>query len=132
MKTGTYRNGRKPCKTYLKTVGNGWEVGFTYAGRPVFLGNFIHSSEAKQFYTLMRREISHFGRRYKVGKAYPTAWFKTFIGAHLRRCYYTFVTQMVQRHKTEAARTYGKTLRTYRRLNRRWSGKAKMPCLRAA
>jgi hypothetical protein len=132
MKTNTYRNGSKSCRSYLRTVGNGWEVGFFYGGKPVFLGNFIHSSEANQFYALMKTEIRNFGRKVRVAHPFPSAWFKAFLGAHLQKTYYQFVNQQVRRHQTEAKRTYGKGLRAYRRLNRRWTGEEKTPSLRAA
>lgn len=132
MKTNTYRNGSKSCRSYLKTVGNGYEVGFYYGGNPIFLGNFIHSGEANQFYSLMRNELRGFGMKFKVGGTYPQSWFKSFLSAHLQRCYYNFVNFQVRRHQMEAKKTYGKNVKTYRKLNRNWNFADKKPCLRAA
>ncbi|MCB0417611.1 MAG: hypothetical protein H6617_12005 [Bdellovibrionaceae bacterium] len=132
MKTKNYRNGKTTCRSYLKPAGNGYEVGFFYGNTQVFCGNFVHGTEANQFFTQMKREVSRFGKRFKVGKNYPTGWFKKFLGAHLHRSYYNFVNKQIRKHATSANRNYGQTLRTYKRLNRRWATGEKSASLKAA
>mgnify|MGYP003572928010 CR=1 FL=1 len=132
MKTRNYRNGNSTCKTYQKPAGRGWEVGFLYGTKPLFVGNFVHSREANEFYSIMKREVGKFAKRYKVGKTYSQSWFKAFIGAHLHKYYYAYVNKQIRKHYTWANQTYGKNLRTYKRISRRWAPQEKTPCLRAA
>ena len=132
MKTKGYKNGSTSARAYLKTVGHGYECGFVYGGETLFVGNFIHSGEANRWFSLMKREITKFGKRFRVGKRFPKAWFKKFISHHLYTNYYTFVNRAVGKHTRTHTTQFNKQRRTWKRLNKNWSPRDKKRSLRAA
>ncbi len=132
MKTKNYKNGSSWARAYWKPAGSGWEVGFVYGGKTLFCGNFVHSSEANKFYGMMKREITRFAKKYKVGKTYSQSWYKTFLTAQIQTCYYNFVNAQVRKHATAAARNWTKSVRTYNRMNRKWTSTTKTPAIKAA
>jgi len=132
MKTKTYRHSRVACKSYIKNVGFGWEVGFIFGSRPIFVGNFINAREAKQWYALMNREIRTFARRYTVGRTCPTAWFTHFFGSHLYRTYYNFLDRVFTKHHRTYAKAVNRDLRRYRQLSKRWYPRERTAFLKAA
>lgn len=132
MKTKTFRNGSASCKSYCKKVGNGWEVGFTYGKKLVFVGNFIHTSEANRWFSIMNTEIRAFARRYTVGKTYNKTWFAKFLGAQLYRKYYSFLSQTFTTYNRNWSRAVTTDTRKYRRMSRGWSSGERTPFLKAA
>jgi hypothetical protein len=132
MKTKTYRNGSFSCKGYCRDAGNGWEVGFYYGKKLIFVGNFIHQSEATRWYRLMNREVRTFSRRYTVGRTYPKAWFAKFLGAQLYRTYYAFLNKCFAKYSREFSRATTQNQRTYKRMTRQWRGTSRTPFLKAA
>lgn len=123
MKSKTYRGGKTSGRSYCKNVGNGWEVGFVFGGRTTFVGNFIHSAEANQWYARMNREIRSFAKRYTVGTNCPKTWYAHFLSNHLYKTYYTVVNRNLAQHNRKYNRATTTDVRTYRRLNRNWSNK---------
>lgn len=132
MKTRTYRNGTTTCRSYLKNVGNGWEVGFTYAGKPLFVGNFIHSTEANQWYGVMNAEIRTFTKKYKVGPGCPKSWYFHFVKSHLYDKYYHFLGRKFTGYTKNYRRAVSQSQRTYRRMARRWTPTERTHFLKAA
>jgi len=79
------------CKAYKKTVGKGWEVGITFAGKDIFTGNFIHQKEANAWWTKMNAECRRFNKRYTLPKGASTTFFCRFMTNYMYKCYYTFL-----------------------------------------
>lgn len=122
MKAKRYRNGTLTCRAYQRAVGSGWEVGFDWAGKTVFLSNFVRSAEANRWYALMNREVRNFNARYKVTRAFPKALYGKFLSSHLYNRYFTFLDRLFAQHSRTYARAmnrnrnaYQRTLRTQRR-----------------
>lgn len=132
MKTKLYKNGTLRCRTYLKKVGHGYETGLIFNGHTAFVGNFTHATEANQWYTLMKREISTFSKRFKVGHHYPKNWFKNFLANHLYACYYRFVDKQLAKHNRAHTTAVKKHQRKYHTISRQWTGHEKKPFLKAA
>jgi hypothetical protein len=133
MKTKAYRNGKLTARSYMKAVGNGFEVGFTYAGKTLFMGNFIHSSEATQWYGTMNREIRNFARRYKVAPRKTSAtWYGTFLRSHLYTCYYRFCDRAFTRHTRTFQTAVNKNVRRFRQVTRHQVARERTPFLKAA
>jgi len=132
MKTKTFKTGTLTCKTYLKSAGQGYEVGFTQGRKTLFLGHFVKSTEANFWYNFMNREIRKFGKKYKVGETYPATWLLNFISNHLMKRYCTYQTKILNKHNREAARKERIGQRRYKQLNRRWEPSEKKPVFRAA
>jgi hypothetical protein len=132
MKTKSFRNGKTRGQTYLKAVGSGYEAGFTFGGKPVFVGNFIHSGEASRWYATMNRELRSFGRKYRVGQRYSSTWFQTFMNHHLYNSYYFFLNRLFKKYQMNFKRAVNRDMRKYKRMTRTWKHDHKTPFLRAA
>jgi hypothetical protein len=125
MKTKRYRHGTLTCRAYQRAVGNGWEVGFDWGGRNIFLSNFVRGSEANRWYALMNREVRAFNARYKVTGAFPKGLYGKFLGSHLHNRYFAFLDRLFAQHSRAYARAVNKnrnafqrTMRTQRRSSR--------------
>jgi hypothetical protein len=132
MKSKSYRSGKTSFRAYLKDCGNGFEVGFLCGTKPVFIGNFIHSSEANHWYSVMNSEIRSFARRYTVGKNCPTTWYCHFMGSHLYKKYYSFLNKVFVKHNRTYTQAVNKDVRKWKSLNRRWTPSTKTTFLKAA
>lgn len=78
-KTKTYKYGPHTFKSYMKPVGNGWEVGFTYQGRNYFTGNFIHKAEVAKWWGIFNKEIVSFSKKFNFSKDMPFNWYCNFL-----------------------------------------------------
>ena len=132
MKTRTYRNSSLTCKSYLKPAGNGYEVGFKFGTKLVFVGNFVKSTEANAWYTQMNKEIRLFNKRYTVSKTFPKSKYSHFLSAHLHNKYYSFVNRLVPKHNRAWNRTLQQDTRTFAKLAKKASPKERRPFLKAA
>src|SRR5580658_5350385 len=117
MKTKTYRNGTTTCRTYLKNAGSGWEVGFTFGGRTLFVSNFTRSNEANTWYSTMNREIRNFAKRFKVGPGCSKTWYAKFMTNWLYSTYYHFCDRNFTKHTRTYRKVVSSEMRRYRRLN---------------
>ena len=121
MTSRTYRNGNNTGRTYLKTVGEGFEVGFVLSGKTVFVGNFLHSWEARRWYATLNAEINNFSKRYQVGPGCTKAWFTHFLSAHLYNTYYSFLDKCFTQHSRKYQSAVNKDKKSYQRMSRQWS-----------
>jgi len=127
-----YRNKGITGKTYLKSVGQGFETGFTLNGTPVFIGNFIHASEARKWFAVLNKEIKVFSKKYKVGPQYPVAWYKHFISTMLYSHYYRFLDKVFVKHNRVYLKALKKDVKKYQRIKKNWSPKQTTPFLKVA
>jgi len=132
MKTKTYKNGTITGKSYMKTVGHGFEVGFKFGGKTVFVGNFIHSAEANKWWARMNQDIKTFSTRHPVGNTYPKAWFTTFIKNHLYKDYYQFLDTLFTKYKRDFTREVTRNERKYKQMKKTWTPRERSPFLKAA
>ncbi|MGE4132526.1 MAG: hypothetical protein AB7F86_12860 [Bdellovibrionales bacterium] len=120
MTTTTYKYGKHTCKAYKKTVGKGWEVGFTFGSTQIFVGNFIHTKEANAWWTMMNTEVKKFGRRYALPKNASATFFSKFLSNYIYKAYYTFL----DRQFTKYNRTYTQACKKFERrastMKRNW------------
>lgn len=121
MKTKYYSNGQYKFRAYMKPVGEGYEVGFYSGKTPVFVGNFIHSKEATQWYAIMNRQIRQFSKRYTVGPKFPVNWYMHFAKNHLYKCYYGYLDRLFARYNREYDTAYKRDVRRYNRMKKNWS-----------
>ncbi len=132
MKTKTYRAQNVRCKSYLKPVGSGFEVGFIFGSKTIFVGNFVHRGEATRWFTQMNKGVRTFSRRYTVGSKFPSTWFGNFLSAFLYRNYYSFVNGVVAKHQRESLRMVNTGVRKYKRIAKNWEPSERKSILKAA
>ena len=86
-----YKYGKYSCKAYKKPAGKGFEVGFTLGANEIFVGNFIHATEANAWWTKMNKEMHTFSRKYAAAPNAPMAWTTKFMSNYLYKSYYSFL-----------------------------------------
>jgi hypothetical protein len=125
MKSKTYKRGSKTYKAYFKPVGNGFEVGFMWGTKPLFVGNFINNTEATTWYKMMNYEINRFSKKFwhnpKVTTA--TAFYNKFITNSLYKHYYDYLDKCFGKYTKSYHRNYHRDLKTYNRLKKNWPTK---------
>lgn len=123
MKTKNYSNGKYHFRSYYKTAGEGYEAGFYYGTTPVFVGNFIHSKEATQWYRIMNREISNFSKKYTVGATFPINWYLHFAKNHLYKCYYGYLDRIFARYNRDFATAFKRDEKKYYKMKKTWGAR---------
>lgn len=98
MKTKTMKYGHFRLKTYWKTAGEGFEVGFYCNNKKIFVGNFIYKFEATQWWNMMNKEIHSFTKKFAFApKVSQTFYFKFFTN-HMYKKYYLYLDKVFTRY----------------------------------
>ena len=114
----TYKYGKHTCKAYKKPCGKGFEVGFTFAGQQVFVGNFIHAKEANAWWTLMNKEMQKFSKKYTAAPLAPTAWTCKFMSNYLYKCYYGYLDREFSKYQRDFTQAVKKAERRHSHLKK--------------
>ncbi|OFZ19644.1 MAG: hypothetical protein A2Z20_12960 [Bdellovibrionales bacterium RBG_16_40_8] len=134
MKKKMVKCGPQKYKAYIKPVGKGYEVGFMYGSKPLFVGNFINNSEAQNWYKIMNREFSHFSKKFwhtPAPKA-ATVFYHRFITNTLYKHYYDYLDKCFGKYTKSYHQEYSRNVRTYNRLKKNWAPKNSLPYVRRA
>jgi hypothetical protein len=113
-KTKTYAYGHANYKCYFQPVGKGWEVAVTYSNKPLFVGNFVHLADAKNWWTTMNRELVHFGKEYTVDYSWPIPKFNKSLSAYLAKCYYSFLDEVFAKYSEKYNREFASNVRSFK------------------
>ncbi len=134
MKSKLYKRGPIKYKAYMKPVGKGYEVGFLWGTKPLFVGNFINQTEATTWYQLMNNEYARFSRKYAHTPVKGTglAFYNKFIGSSLYKHYYDFLDKCFGKHTRTFHREFTKDVRQYNRMKKHWPVKENQPYSRRA
>lgn len=132
MKTKTYRYGNVSCKAVYKAVGNGWETTFWFDGKPIFIGNFIHTKEANHWWAYMNREIKKFAKKYTTGYKFPVSWFSQFLKSHLYKEYYVFLEKIFVGYHREYRKAFKKDFTRFSKQKKYYTSGRKVPMLKTA
>lgn len=134
MKTKIYKFGAKKYKAYMKPAGKGYEVGFMAGSKSLFVGNFIHNTEAQAWYKIMNTEFYKFSKKYgysgEMKSAYP--FFHKFVSNSLYKHYYDYLDKCFGKYTKSFHREYERDVQTYNRLKRNWGTKVHAPYTRHA
>lgn len=120
MKQRKYKVGKYTCHTYYKEVGNGFEVGCNFGTTQVFVGNFIHTAEATQYWTMINKEIRTFCKKYWIGPKASAIWYRRFLTNYLYTNYYKFLDTKFNTYQRTYTSAFRKDETKYRRLARNW------------
>lgn len=132
MTTRTYKFGKHACKSYKKPVGKGWEVGFSFNGKPVFTGNFLHSKEATAWWSKMHQEMRTFFKRYPAPPKGPVSFISRFMGNHLYNSYYNFLDREFSKYQRGYMHALKKDQKHYVHINKKTPRLHPAPARRAA
>ncbi len=104
-----YKFGTYKCYSYTKPVGEGWEVGFYFGGHCAFVGNFIHHSEAREYWTMLNTEFKTFAKKYWAGPETSFAWYSKFFQSYIYKHYYGYLDRRFSTYK----RNYNSAVKKY-------------------
>ena len=121
MKNATYWFGDLKCNAYMKQYGQGYEVGFHFGKTQIFMGNFIHKSEATKWWAHMTKELKSFTTRYHVGEKVSHTWYAKFFSNHLYKSYYTFLDKEFAKYNKTFAKAFNVEERKYKTLAKKWN-----------
>lgn len=113
MTTRTHKFGKYTAKAYKKTVGKGWEIGLSFAGKTIFTGNFIHAKEANAWWAMMNSETTRFFRRYAIPTGASTTFFCRFMTNYMYKMYYAFLNRQFTKYNRGYAQALKKDERRY-------------------
>lgn len=116
MKSKTFKYGNYTFKSYFKKVGLGYEVGFTFGTKTIFVGNFLYPQEATRWYGIMNREISRFGRQFTGNYKFPINYITQFCGNHLYSTYYMFLDKLFTQYTRNYKRAYQRDCRRFNQM----------------
>jgi len=117
-KTKTYKYGPHTFKSYCKAVGQGWEVGFTYKNKNYFISNFVHKTEATQWWSFFNKEITSFSNKFTASADMPFAWYCNFLSNHLYTCYYSWLDKVFNKHETTFKKAYTQDFKKYMKIKK--------------
>jgi hypothetical protein len=109
----TYKFGTMTFKQYFKPVGHGFEVGFIYGGKPVFVGNFIHAKEANQWWTKMSSELKFFFNKHEFVPTASTVWYNKYISNYLYKSYYAWLDKCFDKYNRSFTKATGADFKRY-------------------
>lgn len=121
MKTKKYRYGKYAFKSYFKKAGLGYEIGFSFENKPLFVGNFIHSKEANDWWKKMNTELKTFTKRFWITDKAPKSWYKKFLQSHLYHTYYTYLDKAFTKYTRDYQKTYNQEFKKYKKLKKDWN-----------
>jgi len=125
MKTKLFKYGTHKYKSYFKPVGKGFEVGFMYGTKSLFVGNFVKKDEAMTWFTMMNQEITKFsGKYFHHVKAYSTnAFYHKFASNNLYKHYYDYLDKCFGKYTKNYHREFMRDVKSYERMKKHWAKK---------
>jgi len=109
-----YKFGALHFKPYFKACGNGWEVGVTCAGKNVFMGNFVHQFEAREWWKVMHKHLDTFCKTHDYVPTASNTWYFKFLGAYLYKPYYSWLDKTFAKHTKTYTKEYSKGVKQYK------------------
>lgn len=113
-----YKFGNMNFKQYWKPVGHGYEVGFMYGNKTVFVGNFIHINEANQWFTKMGQVLRAFFSKHEYMHTASTTWYTKYIGNYLYKSYYEWLDKCFTKHNRTYTRATSADFKRYQTMER--------------
>lgn len=133
MKTKSYKYGKHTLKAYSKKAGEGWEVGFFFDKRRIFVGNFIHTAEATEWWKVMNEEVRRFTHKHHYAPRVPKAFYSKFFSNHMYNTYYGYLDKAFSIYATTYGREYKQQLKRYEEFKKQADHRTYRPwVLRAA
>lgn len=118
-KTKPYHFGDLKFEAYFRPAGFGWECGVKCKGKPVFVGNFVHKSEATLWWKELNKYMTQFCHKYEFMENAPPTWYPKFVGHYLYKHYYGFLDKVFTAHNRTYARHFTTDVTNYKKYARK-------------
>lgn len=127
MKKKTFKYGPHKCKAYFKPAGKGYEVGFDFGGKTVFVGNFLYKKEANAWWAKMNAEFKTFTKRYGIAKTAPITFYAKFLSNHFYKTYYTFLDKQFTAYERNFNKAVNADVKKFKKIKsqKAWTPKEK-------
>lgn len=119
-----YQFGEMTFKAYCKPVGHGYEVGMTYKGKPVFVGNFVHKAEATLWWKNMGQCFKTFTTKYEYMPSASETWNCKFVSNYVYKFYYAWLDKAFSKYTKEYTKASAVDFKRYKKFERFHSHKA--------
>ncbi|KYG65043.1 hypothetical protein AZI87_10725 [Bdellovibrio bacteriovorus] len=123
-KTKHYEYYGHEFKSYFKPVGHGYEVGFTFEGKPLFVGNFVHKKEAMEWWRSFNQEIPYFFSKYEFPVDGPHQWMTKFFTNYMYTCYYAWLDKKFNKYTKEYTKSFESNVKFYKKMQPVWKKRA--------
>lgn len=117
-KTKYYYFGDMKFEAYSRAAGFGWECGVKYAGKVLFVGNFVHKSECTTWWKQMNRHMATFCKKYDYMEKASTTWHCKFFAHYLNKHYYTFLDKVFTGHNRTYNKFWNQDVKNYKKYSR--------------
>ncbi|MBX9768807.1 MAG: hypothetical protein K2X47_16150 [Bdellovibrionales bacterium] len=114
-KTRNFKYYGNTFKAYCKPVGHGYEVGCTFEGKHLFVGNFVHREEANAWWTHFCGEITTFFGKYEFPYKTSSQWMTKFFGSYMYKSYYAWLDKKFTKYTKEYTKAFKQGDKTYRK-----------------
>jgi hypothetical protein len=115
-----YKFGHYRCYSYYKEVGHGYEVGFYFGTHKAFVGNFIHKTEAGEYWQHLNTEFKAFAKKYWAGPETSFAWYSKFFTNYIYKHYYNYLDTRFATYKRTYTSQVKKYEMDYKRKSKTW------------
>ncbi len=119
-KTKNYSFYGHSFKAYYKPVGHGYEVGFSFEGKPLFVGNFVHKKEALEWWKSFNQEIPYFFGKYEFPFNGPTQYMAKFFTNYMYTEYYAWLDKKFAKYNKEYAKAWKQDEKHYNKMQPSW------------
>lgn len=115
-----YKFGTYNCYSYMKPVGRGFEVGFHFGSQAIFVGNFIHKTEATQYYAALNNEFKTFAKKYWMASETSFAWYTKLFTNYMYKHYYAWLDKKFNMYKKTYSTNFRRLEMDYKKKSRTW------------
>lgn len=107
-------------KAYYMNAGHGYEVGFTFEGKPLFVGNFVHKKEAMEWWKNFNNEIVYFFGKYEFPVKGPHQYMTKFFTNYIYTEYYAWLDKKFAKYNKEYAKAWKHDEKHYKKMKPNW------------
>lgn len=119
-----YKFGEMTFKSYFRPVGHGYEVGLTYDGKPIFVGNFVHKTEATYWWKHMSQHLRGFVSKHEYIPTASATWYCKYVSNYVYKYYYAWLDKAFNKYTKEYTKASASDYKEYKKYEKYYYKKA--------